>query len=39
MMSLYDNIQQVKNRAKAQILEADRCYSAAIMEIFTDDSR
>ena len=37
MMTLYDQIKEVENRAKAQILEADKFYSAASMEIFTDN--
>ena len=38
MMTLYDQIKEVENRAKAQILEVDKFYSAASMEIFTDNS-
>ena len=38
MMSLYDQIKEVENRARAQILEADKMYSAASMGIFTDNS-
>ena len=35
MMTLYDQIKEVANRARAQILEADKLYSVASMEIFT----
>ena len=38
MMTLYDQIKEVENRARAQILEADKLYSAASMEIFTNNS-
>ena len=38
MMTMYDQIKQVENRAKDQIMEADKLYSAASMEIFTDNS-
>ena len=38
MMTLYDQIKKVENRAKAQILEVDKLYSATGMEIFTDKS-
>ena len=38
MMTLYDQIKEVENRARAQILEADKLYSAASMETFTDNS-
>ena len=37
-MTLYDQINEVENRDKAQILEADKLYSAANMEIFIDNS-
>ena len=39
MLSLYDNIQQIQDRAKAQVLEVDKYYSAASMGIFTNDYR
>ena len=38
MMTLYDQIKEVEKRAKDQIMEADKLYSAASMEIFTDNS-
>ena len=38
-MSLYDNIQEIQDRAKAQILEANKFYNATSMEIFNDGSR
>ena len=38
MMTLYDQIKEVENRAKAQILEADKFYCVATMEIFKDYS-
>ena len=38
-MTMYDKIKEVQDRAKAQILEEDKFYSAASMEIFADDSR
>ena len=38
-MTMYDNIKEVQERAKAQILEADKFYSAASMQIFVDDSK
>ena len=34
MMTLYDQIQEVENRAKAQILEVDKFYSVDSMDIF-----
>ena len=37
MLALYGNIQEIQVRAKAQILEADKQYSAASMEIFTNN--
>ena len=37
-MTLYDQIKEVKDRAKAQNLKADKLYSAASMEIFIDNS-
>ena len=38
MMTLYDQIKEVENRARDQIMEADKLYSAASMDIFTDNS-
>ena len=38
MLALYDNTQEIQVRAKAQILEVDKFYSATSMEIFTDNS-
>ena len=38
MMTLYDQIKEVENRARAQILEVDKLYSVASMDIFTDNS-
>ena len=38
MMTLYDQIGEVENRAKAQILEVDKFYSATSMEIFKNNS-
>ena len=37
MMTLYDQIKEVENIAKAQILEVDKFYSATSMEIFIDN--
>ena len=34
MMTLYDQIKEVENRAKTQILEADKFYCATSMEFF-----
>ena len=34
IMTLYDQIKEVERKAKAQILEADKFYSAASMEFF-----
>ena len=39
MLSLWGNIQQIQGRANAQILEVDKYYSIASMEIFIDDSQ
>lgn len=39
MLSLYDDIHQVQNRDKAQVLEEDKYYNTTSMEIFTNDSR
>ena len=33
---MYDKIKEVQERAKAQILEVDRFYSMASMDIFAD---
>ena len=38
MMTLYDQIKEVENIAKAQILEVDKFYSVASMEIIIDNS-
>ena len=38
MMTLYDQIKEVENKARDQIMEADKLYSSASMEIFTDSS-
>ena len=37
MMTLYDQIKEVENRARDQIIEEDKLYSVASMEIFTDN--
>ena len=37
-MTLYDQIKEVENRAKVQILEANKLYSVASMKIFIDNS-
>ena len=39
MLALYRGIQWIQDRAKAQVLEADKYYNAASMEIFNNDSR
>ena len=38
MFSLYGDIYEIQVRAKAQILEVDKFYSVANMEIFIDNS-
>ena len=38
MMTLYDQIKEVENRAKDQIMEADKLYCVAGMDIFTNNS-
>ena len=37
-MTLYDQIKEAENRARAQIFEADKLYSATSMEIFINNS-
>ena len=39
MLSLYGKIQQTQDRAKAQFLEANKYYSVASIEIYSDDSK
>ena len=38
MMTLYDQIREVENRARDQIMEANKLNSAASIEIFIDNS-
>ena len=38
IVALYDKIKEVENRIKAQILEVDKFYSVASMELFTNYS-
>ena len=39
MLSMYKDIQQIQDRAKAQFLEVNKYYSTTSMEISSNDSR